>query len=266
MDTRNNIPVNAPAKEEPLSIKDIWNLCISHWYWFAIAVAICLAVAAFYILRTTPVYTRSASVLIKEDSKGRSVATDVSAAFSDLGFGQTRVNVNNEIVNFKSPDLMLQVVKNLNLNVNYKIDGRMHDWSLYGSGLPMNVQFLSLADNDKASLTVTPEDSASVVLSAFTLNEKKTVSDKIIVHYGDTVKTPVGDISVVRTMFAKDIVFDFPIYVTRSGLLSTARSYSNRLRVRDDSQRLQPCMQCRRVMPSDPMRSGGIIIYDATLY
>lgn len=48
--------------------------------------------------------------------------------------------------------------------------------------------------------------------------------------------------------------------------MRSSTSYSNRLRVRDDSQRLQPCMQCRRVMPSDPMRSGGIIIYDATLY
>ena len=153
-----------PAREEPLSIKDIWNMCISHWYWFAIAVAACLFIAAFYILKTTPVYTRSASVLIKEDTKGRSVSSDITSAFSDLGFGQTRVNVNNEIVNFKSPDLMLQVVKNLNLNIDYKKPGRMHDWTLYGSQLPVNIEFLELGDNGYATLTINPKDSANVVI------------------------------------------------------------------------------------------------------
>ena len=86
METRNLTRQNAPQREEPLSIKDIWSLCINHWQWFAIAVAACLLVATFYILKTTPVYSRGASVLIKEDSKGRSVSADITAAFSDLGF------------------------------------------------------------------------------------------------------------------------------------------------------------------------------------
>ena len=229
MDTRINTNAAVQNREETLSLKDIWNLCISHWYWFAIAVGICLFIAAFYIFRTTPVYTRSSSVLIKEDSKGRSVSTDISAAFSDLGFGQTRVNVNNEIVNFKSPDLMLQVVKNLNLNINYKKPGRLHDWTLYGSQLPVNIQFLSLADNESAALTITPKDSASVFLSGFMHNGDKVASDGIMAAVGDTVATPLGDVLLTRTLFAGDINFDFPIKVTRSGYLATARAYSNRL-------------------------------------
>ena len=232
METRYNAPQNVPNREEPLSIKDIWNMCLSHWYWFAIAVGICLFIAAFYILKTTPVYTRSASVLIKEDAKGRTVSADISSAFSDLGFGQTRVNVNNEIVNFKSPDLMYEVVKNLNLNINYWKPGRFHDWPLYGSQLPVNIEFLTLGDNEYASLVIIPKDTANVVLEGFVHKkggDKFKFSDKVPAHLGDTVKTPVGDVKVIRTLFADDIKFDHPLKISRSGYLATARAYSNKL-------------------------------------
>ena len=83
-----------------LTLKDIWFLCSHNWKWFVISLALCLLAATFYILKTTPVYSRNASVLIKEDRKSGSVSSDISSAFTDLGFGQTRVNVNNEIINF----------------------------------------------------------------------------------------------------------------------------------------------------------------------
>lgn len=229
METRNINTQNVSQREEPLSIKDIWTLCVSHWLWFAIAVAVSLLVATAYIYKTVPIYHRSASVLIKEDSKGRSVSADISSAFSDLGFGQTKVNVNNEIVNFKSPDLMLQVVKNLNLNIDYKRSGKAHDWTLYASSLPINIEFLTLSDNAVVTLTITPKDSLEVYLSDFTLKKQKLSSRKILAHVGDTVETPIGDVKVLRTLFADDIEFDFPIKVSRTGLISTARYYANKL-------------------------------------
>ena len=117
---------NIQQEETPMTLKDIWALCISHWKWFALSVILYLAVAAFYILKTVPVFSRSASVMIKEDRRSGSVS-DITAAFTDLGVGQTWVNVSNELVNFSSPDLILQVVKNLNLDVNYIRDGFFHD-------------------------------------------------------------------------------------------------------------------------------------------
>ena len=204
-------------------------MCVSHWLWFAIAVAACLFAATVYIYKTVPVYSRTASVLIKEDSKGRSVSADITAAFSDLGFGQTKVNVNNEIVNFKSPDLMLQVVKNLNLNIDYKRPGKSHDWTLYASTLPINIEFLTISDNAAATLTITPKDTNEVYLSDFTLKKQKMPSKKILAQIGDTVETPVGDVRVIKTMFADNIKYDFPVKVTRSGFVSAARYYANKL-------------------------------------
>ena len=164
---------NAPQEENPMSIRDIWNLCISHWKWFVLSVAVCLAAAAFYILKTVPVYSRSSSVLIKEDRRSGSVSADIASAFSDLGVGQTWVNVGNELINFTSPDLLMQVVKNLNLNVNYTRAGFFHDYTLYGSSLPVRVRFLDIANNAGAAMTVTPVDSARVRIYDFVFQGEK---------------------------------------------------------------------------------------------
>ena len=119
MEYDNNIPRDSfqEQEESTLTLKDIWALCIGHWKWFALSLAGCLLIATAYIVKTVPQYTRSASVLKKEDRKSGSVAGDISSSFTNMGLGVTQVNVNNEIVNFTSPDLMLQVVQNLHLDV-----------------------------------------------------------------------------------------------------------------------------------------------------
>ena len=81
--------------QESLSLKDWISICLAKWRWFVISLIICLLAAALYILRTPPVYTRNAEVLIKEDAKGRSISSDISSTFSDLGLTRGRVNVNN---------------------------------------------------------------------------------------------------------------------------------------------------------------------------
>ena len=217
---------NAPQEENPMSIRDIWNLCVNNWKWFVLSVAVCLAAAAFYILRSVPVYNRSSSVLIKEDSRSGSVGADISSAFSDLGLGNTSVNVNNELINFTSPDLLLQVVKNLNLNVNYTRDGFWHDYTLYGSSLPVRVRFLDIANNAGAALTVTPVDSAQFLIDDFVFQGDK-VKGEITAAYGDTVATAAGRIVVDNAEYASD--FDFPVRVTRSGFQNATRACRSRL-------------------------------------
>ena len=216
----------AVQEETPMSIRDIWNLCINHWKWFVLSVVVCLAAASFYILRSVPVYSRSSSVLIKEDRRSGSVSADIASAFSDLGVGQTWVNVSNELVNFTSPDLLMQVVKNLNLDVNYTRDGFFHDYTLYGSSLPVRVRFLDIPQNAGAAMTVTPVDSASVRLNDLVyLGEK--VRGSLDVAYGDTVETAFGKIIVEPAEYKGK--FDFPVHVTRAGFQSATRGCRGRL-------------------------------------
>jgi len=216
----------AVQEETPMSIRDIWNLCINHWKWFVLSVVVCLAAASFYILRSVPVYSRSSSVLIKEDRRSGSVSADIASAFSDLGVGQTWVNVSNELVNFTSPDLLMQVVKNLNLDVNYTRDGFFHDYTLYGSSLPVRVRFLDIPQNAGAAMTVTPVDSASVRLNDLVYMGEK-VRGSLDAAYGDTVETAFGKIIVEPAEYKGK--FDFPVHVTRAGFQSATRGCRGRL-------------------------------------
>ena len=228
----NNNSINRPEAQQEdnnLSLKDIWALCVNHWKWFAISLAICLLAATYYVVTTVPVFTRSASVLIKEDRRSGSVSSDISGAFADLGFGQTRVNVNNEIINFTSPDLMLQVVRNLNLDVDYKVKGLRYKHTIYGSSLPVRVEFLDLGRNESAGLKLELKDSSDFVLSDFTLCGDKVKGRKVTAAYGDTTDTPLGKILVIPSQYADEAKWDRPILVSRSGLQATAGSYRSRL-------------------------------------
>ena len=251
-----NVPVDQTSEQENngISLRELWGLFLANWKWFALSVAICMLAATYYILKTTPSYVRSASVLIKEDRKSGTAALDISQSFSNLGFGQLRVNVNNEILNFTSPDLMLQVVRNLDLDVSYKAKGLFHDYPLYGSSLPMTVRFLSLSGGDRAAVTVSPVDSGKVKLSGFVLNgvdlgspgtdatpsrakkfviklKRKVIESEysVVAAYGDTVCTPVGMMTVNRDENVNIAPFTEPVYVTRIGYQATARSCSARL-------------------------------------
>ena len=230
MEYDNNIPRDnfQEQEENTLTLKDLWALCIGHWKWFALSLAAFLLIATAYIIKTVPVYTRSASVLIKEDRNSGSVAGDISSAFTDMGLGVTQVNVNNEIINFTSPDLMLQVVQNLNLNVDYKVKGLRYKYTIYGSSLPVQVQFLDLGRNEKASLSLKQKDTTAVVLSNFVRGKDKLKSEQITVTYGDTVETQLGRIVVLHSEYA-DRQWDRPILITRSAIQSTARDCRNRL-------------------------------------
>ena len=105
-----------------------------------------IGVAIIYLLTTPPVYTRSASLLIKEDSKGNSLG-DAAGLMGDFDLFQTNTNGYNENQPLQSPAAMLDVVKLLSLDISYYTDGGFYKKVLYGSSCPYTVHFKDLQDN-----------------------------------------------------------------------------------------------------------------------
>ena len=133
-----------------ITIQDLFYLCLNKWHWFVISLVLCLGVATFYLLRTPSVYVRTASILIKDDSKGKSSSADMES-FSDLGLFKTNTNVYNEIGTLQSPDIMREVVSRLHLEMNYQTDGRFHKQTVYGNQLPVQVSIPNLSENESAT-------------------------------------------------------------------------------------------------------------------
>ena len=110
-----NTNQNSRTEAEGFNIREFIGKCLSRWYWFVISVVVCLGVAAYYIVKTPKIYTRSATVLIKE-SAVRRTSSDLESMLSAGGMTQQNSKLANEIIALQSPDLMRSVVERMGLD------------------------------------------------------------------------------------------------------------------------------------------------------
>lgn len=210
-------------------INDVLFLTLKKWPWIVLSLLVCVGLAMLYLLRCQPVYTRTASIIIKDDSKGKSASADLDA-FADMGFIQTNTNINDEINKLQSPDIMEEVVKRLDLDMNYFVDGRYHKEIIYGPSLPITVSFLSLLENESASVTVDISESGVVTLSDLTHNGTEIASpfsQKII---SDSVASPIGPIVINKTAYYHPGTV-YRIYASKIPLKTAIAAFSGKLGV-----------------------------------
>lgn len=186
--------VSEDPEENGLSLRDFISLCMMHWQWFVLSVLTMLILAGCYLMVATPKYTRSASVMIKDDDTSNGIS-GLTSQFADMGLFSTSSNVNNEMLAFTSPALMKDVIERLGLEVDYTYRPKLKRLPMYGDSLRVKVDFLGLTPEQGASLTVTPDGNGHVELSKIRKGKIK-YSDKITVAVGDTAQTPLGLIAV----------------------------------------------------------------------
>ena len=214
-----------------IRIQDLLALCLGKWPWFVVSLVITLGIATIYLLRTPPVYTRSASLLIKEDSKGQSLSSDVSSTFADMGLFQANTNVNNELLSLQSPAVMLDVVKRLHLEMDYLTDGHFHKTVLYGQTLPVSLTFCDLQDNENAGMILYLQAGKKLELDDFILNgEKLRNVPAVSGTLGDTLQTPVGKVLVDPSPYYRED-YESSVYITRNTLHGATADYSSHLTV-----------------------------------
>ena len=229
METQGN-NTSTEQNNDFINVKDLMYICLAKWYWFAISVAAAVCVAVAYLLATPPVFTRSASILIKEDDQG-GIGGSASDLLGDFDLFRTKSNVNNEMQSMQSPAVMLDVVRRLKLNVDYRTDGRFYRQVLYGNNCPYSVTFADLQDNEPAKLTILPADEpGSVKLTDFVRGDSQ--SDlEITARLNDSIETPAGRIVVSPSSSNDSASYHAPVYVAHSGLVATTKAYSANLSV-----------------------------------
>ncbi len=239
-------------ENEGINIKDLIYLCISHWYWFAISLALCLGYAYWQLLKMPNEYSRSAQIIIKTDGWSDSYANGVSD-FGNFDLFKTRVNLDTEIATFSSPDLIREVVNRLHLDMNYYIPGRFHNYVAYGSQLPYTAVIEGLGENESVNfrmdiapdgkVTLTDFGSAKIEKSENAEAEKARV---IAVEPNKSTVTPVGNVTLIpnSAYVAPEAGDDasapetITFLVSRSGMKSAIGEYIGKLsvgRAEDDS-------------------------------
>ena len=207
---QNTTPANQPAQPNPMArpnqtedfirLQDLLYLCLVQWRWFILSLVVTCGIATYYNLTTPNVYQRTASLMIKDESKAQGIGSDVASMFSDMGMGNMKSNVNNELIAIQSPAVLLETGKRLKLDVDYAIDGRFHKEALYGADLPVTVDFVGFTDEQSGSFKLQLKGDGSYVISKLKGVTRDNLpvddSDEITGRIGQIIRTPLGKIKV----------------------------------------------------------------------
>ena len=234
MAEENSKYVSNAKNEDFEKIQEWLYMCLAKWYWFVLSMIAMMALAFLYLLVTQPTYTRKASILIRDDAKTNSLAGDFSQ-FSSLGLASGKSNLDNEIISLQSPSYMLDVVRDLHIDFDYKTDGKYHEETLYGKNLPIVVSLLDVDPDDYALVDITLTDNNGVELTNFRNKDLEKPLKKVVKGtLGNVVNTPIGKVLVSPTQHYVG-KFDNPIRLYKNRISDVANSYASRLIV-DRSQ------------------------------
>ena len=187
------------AASPAVLLKRILGVGLRNWYWFALSLAVALIVAALYVFNKVPVYERTASILIKPLGDDATEKT-----LRELGVPQTSTNLTNEILLMKSGVVAEQVVRRLDLDVNYTREGRFYTITMYGRELPLKLRFCDLADNENASLQAKLQEDGTLTLNGWRRGGHSLSDPAVEGQLGDTLETPLGRIISQPSPYYKD--------------------------------------------------------------
>ena len=256
------------SRTAKVNFLDLWHRCLSRWYWFVISIIICLALAGLYILRTRPMYSSYSTILIKEASARRMASSDIESVMSLNTGSSMSSKVVNEVIAFKSPALMTEVVKRLGLNTEFYEKGLFRDDFVYGSDSPVSVEFPDAASNLAANLILAPNGDRGYELRKleyFVANKKISDSRTYKANFGDTLKTPAGKIVVKANEFCTRR-WSKPLVVVQRSTGSTAAKLLSRFdALQADAKNRADVLN---IMISDPssQRANDILSTMITVY
>ena len=217
-------PVGKPA-DDFIRIQDLWSMFVPKWYWFAISLFITLTIAVLYLLSTPPIYTRTAAILVKDNSKSSS-STSAMNDFSDLGIFKSNTNINNELLTLKSPTLMTEVVNRLGLNETFTIRKGLKNVDLYKVS-PVTITF---CDKTEVPLSFTIKFSSK---EAFAISELEIsgedIGETLSAQMGDSIQTSAVIMIVSPTQEFTDAFIGTSIRYVQGSVRAAVDTYSNAL-------------------------------------
>lgn len=233
METNNyqlvSVEESEDAKTSGFNFRRFIHRCLKNWYWILISVLLCGTVAAYYILTTRPVYTRTASVLIKEAATRRMATSDIESVLSFSGGSSMSSKVVNEVIAFQSPALMQEAVKRLGLNTEYFSRGMFRDDVIYGAQVPVEVEILNVPSKLSLSFNIAKDGDGKVSVSKFKCQMDKDKMDiaPFVAAFGDTVHTGLCDVVIrqrdwFQGKWEKDVIVKYAPVEAVSGRYTAA--------------------------------------------
>ena len=152
--------------DSSVNVLDVLTFLASKWRWYLLSILFFGGLAWYKYAKTPFTYFRSATVIIKDPSNKTSTAG--LDRYDNL---VNKVNVANEILQFKSKALMREVITRLKADISYQVKDGLRDNELYTQS-PVLVSFPESTPGAYYSLKVTPLDKNTVTVSGVNGSEK----------------------------------------------------------------------------------------------
>ncbi len=101
------------SKERTISLSELWHLCVARWRWFAASVFVSLFLAVNYLVKAPFLYTRTAAIMVHEESSGGSSTENKGYDINQLGIVKQNENIDNVVRHITSLDMMMEVARRL---------------------------------------------------------------------------------------------------------------------------------------------------------
>ncbi|RZK25543.1 MAG: hypothetical protein EOO43_05240 [Flavobacterium sp.] len=135
-----------PEKSGEFDFISTFKKYLYHWPLFLLVLLFIAPAAYFYAQTLSPLYEVKASFLIKDDKKN---PISQSSALHEIDLINSAKIIENELEILKSRSLITQVVKDLNLDINYQAKDRLKIIDLYDTA-PIEIHFIKKNANSEA--------------------------------------------------------------------------------------------------------------------
>ena len=230
---------------------------LSKWQWFLLSVLICGGLAWLYYARAPLVYFRSATVIIKDPSNKTS-----TAGLDRYDNYINRVNVTNEILQFRSKRLIREVVQRLRLNISYQVKDGLRYNELYTQS-PVSLDFIEVLPNQYLSMTVIPKDENSVMLG--TMDPELKEEKYRLVQLRDTFMiNPNTGVCVNPTNFYSPAWKGVPVYVHKQPVEVAMGHYRGSVSIRQEEE--DASILTLALKDNSPVRAEDVLNTLITVY
>lgn len=250
----------SPSKgEQGLNLADVFLYLASKWKWFLLSVAVLGGLSWYRWAKSPLVYYRSATVIIKDPSSKTS-----TAGLDRFDNFINKVNVANEILQFRSKRLMREVVSRLHADVSYTVQDGLRHTELYTSS-PVTVRFPDAVPGQSLGLTVTAKDKGHVVLDGFQGFGSRDEERGLTVRLGDTVTVSRGQRVVVSATdeYGSGWV-SRPVEVAKYPLDAVADRYRNSIGIQQEEE--ESSILTLSLKDNSPSRAEDVLNMLITVY
>ena len=181
--------------ESGFDIRMIWAIFMEYKYWFLASVIVCVTSAMIYLRYTTPIYSISTKILIKDKQQG-GYASSINNTFSELGFTNSSNGFDNEIEIIGTKSLNKRVVRALKLYTTYVMEGKLKDHEIYGKYSPYTIDLSTDEEVDSLKSGISAEivDAGAGIKVTLKAEGEEFVRD--IKLFPTTIKTPCGNVVI----------------------------------------------------------------------